>query len=129
MWLISRLFIRACNIFRAIDVWQLIGNVGGYVGLCLGYCLLQVPEFLYQLLKKMMDYYNKRKGTVAESALQPTVKLSTNKGDFIDLELDTRTKRLEKSVSDIEGSLVKIHESMNDIKIALHKLSPSFQKN
>ena len=32
--------------FRAIDIQDLIGNVGGYIGLFLGYSFLQIPEFL-----------------------------------------------------------------------------------
>ena len=32
--------------FRAIDVQALIGTIGGYIGLCLGYTILQIPEFL-----------------------------------------------------------------------------------
>ena len=31
---------------RAIDWQALIGNVGGYVGVCLGYTLLHVPMLL-----------------------------------------------------------------------------------
>ena len=32
--------------FRAIDIQALIGNVGGYIGLCLGYSILQIPDFV-----------------------------------------------------------------------------------
>ena len=31
---------------RAYDVDSLIGNVGGYIGMFLGYALLNLPEFL-----------------------------------------------------------------------------------
>ena len=32
--------------FRAIDIQGLIGNVGGYIGLFLGYSFLQIPDFI-----------------------------------------------------------------------------------
>ena len=31
---------------RAIDIQVLIGNAGGYIGLVLGYSLLQIPDFI-----------------------------------------------------------------------------------
>ena len=36
--------------FRAIDWLSLVGNIGGYVGMCLGYSLLQLPNLLRQLI-------------------------------------------------------------------------------
>ena len=38
--------------FRAIDIQVLIGNVGGYIGLCLGYSFLQIPDFIVFILSK-----------------------------------------------------------------------------
>ena len=32
-------------ISRAIDLQELIGNIGGYIGLLLGYSILQIPDF------------------------------------------------------------------------------------
>ena len=40
---------------RAIDVQALVGNIGGYIGLFLGYCFLQIPDLLHRcfgLIKK-----------------------------------------------------------------------------
>lgn len=34
---------------RAYDVKKLIGDVGGYIGLLLGYALLGLPEFMYRV--------------------------------------------------------------------------------
>ena len=46
-------------IFRAIDVHALIGNVGGYIGLCLGYSLLHVPKLIEENYMKLQSYYVK----------------------------------------------------------------------
>ena len=35
---------------RAIDVNGLIGNIGGYIGLCLGYSILQIPNLASAIL-------------------------------------------------------------------------------
>ena len=40
-----------CN-FRSIDFESLLGTVGGYIGLILGYTLVQMPEYLFMLFRK-----------------------------------------------------------------------------
>ena len=42
--------------FREVDFQALIGNIGGYIGLCLGYSLLQVPDFLLVLVSQIKNY-------------------------------------------------------------------------
>ncbi len=39
-------------VFRAIDVQALVGNVGGYIGLCLGYNFLQIPGLVLVMFRK-----------------------------------------------------------------------------
>jgi hypothetical protein len=41
---------------RAMNIEALIGNILGYVGLCLGFNLLNVPTFLQTQLKKLNNY-------------------------------------------------------------------------
>ena len=46
---------------RAMSGLSLFGNVGGYVGIFLGVCLVQVPEFLefiYRNCKKLKNWSN-----------------------------------------------------------------------
>ena len=43
---------------RAIDVNGLIGNIGGYSGLLLGYSLLQIPEFITWVIFKFKRYFD-----------------------------------------------------------------------
>ena len=38
---------------RAIDIQALIGTVGGYIGLFLGYSVMQAPIVIAKLLKRM----------------------------------------------------------------------------
>ena len=42
---------------RAITPQTLIGNVGGYIGMCLGYSLLQFPNFVLLLTDKIKKWY------------------------------------------------------------------------
>ena len=50
-------------IHRAIDINGLIGNIGGYIGLCLGYSLLQIPNFIMRLTLKCKKCGSKRQPT------------------------------------------------------------------
>ena len=45
---------------RAIDVNALIGNIGGYIGLCLGYNILQVPALLSIILRTFKDNFKSK---------------------------------------------------------------------
>ena len=44
--------------FRAIDIQGLIGNVGGYIGLLLGYSFLQIPDFIILNVYHMWECWN-----------------------------------------------------------------------
>ena len=44
-------------IARSIDAHSLVGNIGGYVGLLLGFSIVQIPEILLQAYKKVQMYY------------------------------------------------------------------------
>ena len=42
--------------YRAIGVQASVGNVGGYIGLCLGYNFLQLPGLLMTIINKLKLY-------------------------------------------------------------------------
>ena len=47
MWVThAKQIFRVTKQVRAYDVDSLVGNVGGYIGMFLGYALLNLPEFL-----------------------------------------------------------------------------------
>ena len=39
--------------FRAINEQSLVGNIGGYLGLFMGYSILQLPVLIHAILKKL----------------------------------------------------------------------------
>ena len=54
MYNIIKIFILKFEKFgRAIDAHSLIGNMGGYVGLLLGFSILQVPGFVAKVFEKI----------------------------------------------------------------------------
>ena len=52
--------------YRAIGIEQLVGSIGGYVGLCLGFSIAQIPELIICMViftkkeyQKVMDKTNR----------------------------------------------------------------------
>ena len=48
------------HLHRSIDGHSLIGNIGGYIGLCLGYNLLQVPALLSIILRTLKENFKSK---------------------------------------------------------------------
>ena len=48
-------------IYRSIDSHTLIGNIGGYIGLCLGYNFLQAPALIAIVLKAFKGHFESHK--------------------------------------------------------------------
>ena len=66
------LMIEMYFMFRAIDVNALIGTIGGYIGLFLGYSILQIPDFVIQVMSRYSNYKAKVQKT-------EKIKILTNK--------------------------------------------------
>ena len=43
---------------KDIDINTLIGYIGGYIGLILGYSILQIPDYLVVSIRKVKSYYS-----------------------------------------------------------------------
>ena len=42
---------------RAINEQTLVGNIGGYLGLFMGYSILQLPSMIHMLARKIRNWY------------------------------------------------------------------------
>ena len=82
------LFLFACfqkfTQTKSIDWQALVGNVGGYVGLCLGYALLQIPSFIRGLFEKCKSAMETKR-TVRQSRI--VEKESTTQKSVIELQV------------------------------------------
>ena len=57
IWINNQKFKEIVQI-KAIDLNGLVGYIGGYIGLILGYSILQIPDFLSRITKKNLDCYH-----------------------------------------------------------------------
>ena len=108
--------------FRAIDIQGLIGNVGGYIGLFLGYSFLQIPDFILLIvvrgkrwLKQTGEGRDQNKTKTVEiivqedmSASQGRSKRESNK-DYVSInahnELIARIEHLENQQGQLNAHI------------------------
>jgi hypothetical protein len=58
--------INIYEIRRAIDIQALVGNAGGYIGLCVGYSFLQIPDLILHFCQIVKKFYLKKKFGVTD---------------------------------------------------------------
>ena len=69
-------------IYRSIDSHALIGNIGGYIGLCLGYNFLQVPALIAIVLKTFKGYFKSQKSIQnSNSVSKPLGRIEKNSNE------------------------------------------------
>ena len=117
---IKKLFL---YIYRAIDIQALIGTIGGYIGLFLGYSVLQIPNAIIFLIKTIrkwfLDRQLKRKLNECISTHPPIEKTPSSRAHFV------KGYGRERNNSDIdhiitlhEDEIVQIIEKIVEAKMA-----------
>ena len=48
------------SLTRQFDMQSLIGNAGGYIGMCVGYSLLQLPQIIVNIILRFKNAYQKK---------------------------------------------------------------------
>ena len=67
-----------------MDVQTLIGNISGYIGLCLGYSLLQIPGFILLVFQKVQKclILNKSKENTGTNCIEQTPEENNDKSGY-----------------------------------------------
>ena len=71
---------------KAYDFNDLVGNVGGYVGMFLGYALLNLSNVLFLIWQTIKDYLMKTKVPINETGMNGEMKVNNSK---LSRDLDT----------------------------------------
>ena len=113
---------------RAIDIQALVGNVGGYIGLCLGYSILQIPDLVLLILYKVKMYVSRsRKGIIKmdlRNSFMPKQENWRNgrpNNDPISLSMDGRSIIFEKR-EDHDEILAMVQKQEKRIKSLEEKI-------
>ena len=73
-----------------MDIQTLIGHISGYIGLCLGYSLLQIPGFDFMVFRKTSKclILNKVKEDISTNCIQQTPNEKNGKSDCQDVRIE-----------------------------------------
>lgn len=122
---------------------SVIGNIGGYVGLCLGYSILQLPDFVHKMLMKLKKWFLNVKqarsdtgsSTVSIVVIRET-ELDDPTEDAIENEavtllhvfkwtkrnINTTNENLQKLKTDLENTSKEVKSSLLEIKESISRI-------
>jgi hypothetical protein len=102
---------------REIDLNGLVGYIGGYIGLFLGYSILQIPDLILLVSAIIKKYFRKSAVDVTRSLSQPTkIHVKEVASNNIGLETTTRNAKLggEHTLCLLQTELKQILGNMNE---------------
>ena len=119
--------------YRAIGIEQLVGSIGGYVGLCLGFSIAQIPELIICMViftkkeyQKVIDKTNRILRTGVSLVVENTSPKAnetpiTKQGIEDQTEIRTMTQRkielLEIKIEEASQNLLDIKKELYSNKI------------
>ena len=83
--------------YRAIDLNGLVGYIGAYIGLFLGYSILQMPELILLLSRNVKKYFNKTEVSVTNT-LSRTQEILVKQILSNNISIETTTKLDEQQL-------------------------------
>ena len=107
--------------YRAIGIEQLVGSIGGYVGLCLGFSIAQIPELIICMViftkkeyQKVMDKTN-RILTTEISVVVKNTSQKDNETPITKQDIEDQTKFRTVTQMKIESLEIKIEEALQNL--------------
>ena len=118
---------------REIDWNGLVGLIGGYIGLFLGYSLLQIPDLILLLSENAKKYFRKWAAHVANDSSQSTeIQVKEVLSNHIGLKTTTRSSDccckyapwlLQSELKQLSQNMVEISEEIRgEIKVNKGKI-------
>ena len=116
--------------FRAIDIQGLIGNIGGYIGLCLGYSILQIPQFIVLILCKVKVYISKLKDKINTD---PKISFMLEHKILGDLQPNDESivqpKYIHSTIALMSTDIDKIHRKLNTLEQRFETLETNLRES
>ena len=107
--------------YRAIGIEQLVGSIGGYVGLCLGFSIAQIPELIICMMiftkkeyQKVMDKTN-RILTTEISVVVKNTSQKDNETPITKQDIEDQIKFRTMTQMKIESLEIKIEEALQTL--------------
>ena len=91
---------------REFGVQSLVGNIGGYIGIFIGYALMNVPELIASLFNRIRFF---RKNNKEEKMIEDQAALATN-----DVNIDELAQKIRVLEESIEKRFPRIEKEIKD---------------
>ena len=99
---------------KAIDVNGLIGYIGGYIGLILGYSILQIPECIVMLMRKFKTDCWKRPRSQSNSS--PVFVKTKHLGNSHDGHCCKNNLTIEEELQKIHMKIRMVEEQLKEVQ-------------
>ena len=119
------IFVYHMRWYRAIDIEQLVGSIGGYIGLCLGFSIAQIPELIIHIVicaKKDYQKIKEKANRIPMTGVRVVVESTTAKNNIIpitkqDNEDQTEIRTITKmKIKSLEIKIEEASQVLLDIK-------------
>ena len=103
--------------YRAIGIEQLVGSIGGYVGLCLGFSIAQIPELIICMVIFTKKEYQKvidKRNTILTAGVRVVVENTSSNDNETPITKQVNEDKTEISFMTqmkIESLEIKIEEA------------------
>ena len=120
---------RRINDIRAYDLESLYGDIGGYMGLLLGYSILSFPGMIlscYEVIKKRIEDHKQRNSNEDNNdinegnSLTLLVATTIPTGAMIDDNLKERLERQLTNGTKYDVILEELHKRLNSVEAKLN---------
>ena len=100
--------IKEIKQLRSFGIESLVGNVGGYIGLFLGFSIIQLPGFCVFLSRKFYALFGKKKPSVNEQKpieISPGILQTEKKETWQILDLNKRIDLMEEKINILQHKM------------------------
>ena len=107
--------------YRAIGIEQLVGSIGGYVGLCLGFSIAQIPELIICMViftKKEYQKISDKTNRILTTEVRVVMENTSSKGNEIPITKqgsEDQTEIRTMNQMKIESLEIKIEEALQTL--------------
>ena len=98
---------------RSYSIQDVVGDVGGYLGLFLGFAILQIPEFLFRVYFWIQGVIAKKKINI----IPISEKLNTDGTNekLVRSSIEALNRKLEQNIADIDT----MKKALDDIRVQI----------
>ena len=100
-----------------MNINGLIGYIGGYIGLFVGYSILQIPKTLFSLTRKCKKYLSKMKKEKVSSFPSFGIHVNVKEralNDAYESQLSHSDQDMRFALQELQAKLYRLTEAVND---------------